>query len=81
LYFLILPFFSSVVDIYLLLLQEILREFPLIHLRQYASTPTEVVLDFGKYSDEWIRFFTPDGKAIIQLLSGYIEIISKRQGT
>ncbi|CAL8095916.1 unnamed protein product [Calicophoron daubneyi] len=60
--------------------KEILETWPLTHIRRWAAGPNLFTLDFGQYSpDGNYAMQTTEGEQIGQLISGYIDIILRRQ--
>ncbi|XP_014674038.1 PREDICTED: talin-2-like [Priapulus caudatus] len=59
--------------------KEIIKEWPLTHVRRWAASPNSFTLDFGDYSDAYYSVQTPDGEPISQLIAGYIDIILKKK--
>jgi len=57
--------------------KEVIKEFPLTHLKRWAPSATSISLDFGDYEDDYLTLATSEGDAISQLISGYIDIILK----
>ncbi|XP_073980591.1 talin_middle and talin-RS domain-containing protein rhea isoform X4 [Rhodnius prolixus] len=59
--------------------KEILETYPLTTVRRWCASPNTFTLDFGDYSDQYYSVQTPDGEQIVQLISGYIDIILKKK--
>ena len=59
--------------------KEVLQSFPLTHLRRWAASGNSFTFDFGDYHEAYYTVQTPDGEQISQVISGYIDIILKRQ--
>jgi len=57
--------------------KEVIKEYPLTHLKRWAPSATSISLDFGDYEDDYLTLATPEGDSISQLISGYIDIILK----
>eukprot|EP01088_Endostelium_zonatum_P017435 TRINITY_DN513_c0_g3_i3.p1 TRINITY_DN513_c0_g3~~TRINITY_DN513_c0_g3_i3.p1 ORF type:complete len:1705 (-),score=540.74 TRINITY_DN513_c0_g3_i3:2315-7429(-) len=57
--------------------KEVIKEYPLTHLKRWAPSATSLSLDFGDYEDDYLTLSTPEGDAISQLIAGYIDIILK----
>lgn len=64
--------------------KEILQEWPLESIQRWAAGSKNATLDFGEYQDETYAVKTREGEGekIVQLISGYIDIImeSRRAG-
>ncbi|KAF7258574.1 hypothetical protein EG68_06570 [Paragonimus skrjabini miyazakii] len=60
--------------------KEILETWPLTRIRRWAAGPNLFTLDFGQYNpDGNYAMQTTEGEQIGQLISGYIDIILRRQ--
>nr|VZI31552.1 unnamed protein product [Spirometra erinaceieuropaei] len=60
--------------------KEILETWPLTRVRRWAATANLFTLDFGEYSPDGNYVMqTTEGEQIAQLISGYIDIILRRQ--
>ncbi|VDP89831.1 unnamed protein product [Echinostoma caproni] len=60
--------------------KEILETWPLTRIRRWAARSNLFILDFGQYSpDGNYAMQTTEGEQIGQLISGYIDIILRRQ--
>ncbi|VDL98331.1 unnamed protein product [Schistocephalus solidus] len=60
--------------------KEILETWPLTRVRRWAATANLFTLDFGEYSPDGNYIMqTTEGEQIAQLISGYIDIILRRQ--
>eukprot|EP01128_Nolandella_sp_AFSM9_P006787 TRINITY_DN3568_c0_g1_i1.p1 TRINITY_DN3568_c0_g1~~TRINITY_DN3568_c0_g1_i1.p1 ORF type:complete len:2426 (+),score=783.97 TRINITY_DN3568_c0_g1_i1:67-7278(+) len=62
--------------------KEVIREYPLVHLKRWAAVRGKFTFDFGDHEDEYWTVFTPEGNQMSQLISGYIDIIinARKQG-
>lgn len=59
--------------------KEILKTYPLTMVKRWCASPNTFTLDFGDYSEEYYSVQTTEGEQIVQLISGYIDIILKKQ--
>ncbi|OXU28323.1 hypothetical protein TSAR_002155 [Trichomalopsis sarcophagae] len=59
--------------------KEILKAWPLTTVRRWGASPNTFTLDFGDYSDHYYCVQTTESEQILQLISGYIDIILKKQ--
>ncbi|XP_071826675.1 talin-1-like isoform X5 [Apostichopus japonicus] len=59
--------------------KEILKTWPLTHVRRWAASPKSFTLDFGDYSEAYYSVQTTEGEQIGQLIGGYIDIILKKK--
>ena len=59
--------------------KEMIKEYPLTHLKRWAASPASFTLDFGDYEDEYININTKEGESMAQLISGYIDILLKKR--
>ncbi|XP_053998838.1 talin-1 isoform X2 [Hylaeus anthracinus] len=59
--------------------KEILKTWPLTTVRRWGASPNTFTLDFGDYSDHYYSVQTTEAEQILQLISGYIDIILKKQ--
>lgn len=59
--------------------KEILKTWPLTTVRRWGASPNTFTLDFGDYSDQYYSVQTTESEQILQLISGYIDIILKKQ--
>ncbi|XP_058805664.1 talin-2 isoform X2 [Phymastichus coffea] len=59
--------------------KEILKSWPLTTVRRWGASPNTFTLDFGDYSDQYYSVQTTEAEQILQLISGYIDIILKKQ--
>lgn len=57
---------------------QILKTWPLTHVRRWAASPKSFTLDFGDYSEAYYSVQTTEGEQIGQLIGGYIDIILKK---
>jgi talin len=57
--------------------KEVMKEFPLPHLKQWSASPTAFTMDFGDYEESYYSVLTNEADAISQLIAGYIDIILK----
>jgi talin len=60
--------------------KELIKAYPLEHVRRWAAAKTTFTLDFGTYEKDYYTVETNRGEEISQLLSGYIDILLKRRG-
>merc|ERR1712003_487534 len=63
--------------------KEILKEWKLESIKRWAAGPKNATLDFGEYQQEpyAVKTQVGEGEKIVQLISGYIDIImAKRSG-
>ncbi|XP_076679087.1 talin_middle and talin-RS domain-containing protein rhea isoform X2 [Andrena cerasifolii] len=58
--------------------KEILKTWPLTTVRRWGASPNTFTLDFGDYSDQYYSVQTTEAEQILQLISGYIDIILKK---
>lgn len=61
--------------------KEILQNWPLTSVRRWGASPHTFTLDFGDYSDRYYSVQTTEAEQILQLISGYIDIIMKKKET
>ncbi|CAH8487481.1 unnamed protein product [Schistosoma turkestanicum] len=60
--------------------KEIIETWPLTRIRRWAATANLFTLDFGQYSPDGNYIMqTTEGEQIAQLISGYVDIILRRQ--
>lgn len=59
--------------------KEILQNWPLTSVRRWGASPQTFTLDFGDYSDRYYSVQTTEAEQILQLISGYIDIIMKKK--
>ncbi|VVC41903.1 FERM conserved site,Vinculin/alpha-catenin,PH domain-like,IRS-type PTB domain,Talin, central,Ubiquitin- [Cinara cedri] len=59
--------------------KEILQTWPLTTVRRWGASPNTFTLDFGDYSDQYYSVQTTEAEQILQLISGYIDIILKKK--
>lgn len=59
--------------------KEILKTWPLTTVRRWGASPNTFTLDFGDYSDQYYSVQTQEAEQILQLISGYIDIILKKK--
>ncbi|GAV00254.1 hypothetical protein RvY_11131 [Ramazzottius varieornatus] len=59
--------------------KEILKFWPITSIKRWKTTDNTFSLDFGDYEDEPYSIQTQEGRQIAQLISGYVELIRKRQ--
>lgn len=59
--------------------KEILQNWPLTSVRRWGASPHTFTLDFGDYSDRYYSVQTTEAEQILQLISGYIDIIMKKK--
>ncbi|XP_049847483.1 talin-1 isoform X1 [Schistocerca gregaria] len=59
--------------------KEILKTWPLTTVRRWGASPNTFTLDFGDYSDQYYCVQTTEAEQILQLISGYIDIILKKK--
>ena len=55
-----------------------MKTWPLTTVRRWAPAPNSFTLDFGDYSEAYYSVQTTEGKAILQVIDGYIDIIIKK---
>uniref|UniRef100_A0A146KWR6 Talin-1 n=3 Tax=Lygus hesperus TaxID=30085 RepID=A0A146KWR6_LYGHE len=58
--------------------KEILKTYPLTTVKRWCASPNTFTLDFGDYADSYYSVQTTEGEQIVQLISGYIDIILKK---
>lgn len=61
--------------------KEILKTYPLTMVKRWCASPNTFTLDFGDYSEDYYSVQTTEGEQIVQLISGYIDIILKKVST
>ncbi|XP_050433200.1 talin-1 [Adelges cooleyi] len=61
--------------------KEVLQTWPLTSVRRWGASPHTFTLDFGDYSDRYYSVQTTEAEQILQLISGYIDIILKKKKT
>ncbi|XP_050540702.1 talin-1 isoform X2 [Daktulosphaira vitifoliae] len=59
--------------------KEVLQTWPLTSVRRWGASPHTFTLDFGDYSDRYYSVQTTEAEQILQLISGYIDIILKKK--
>jgi len=59
--------------------KKVIKEHPLKHLLRWAASPETFTMDFGAYEEDYIVVMTQEGESISNLISGYIDLILKRQ--
>lgn len=59
--------------------KEVLKTWNLSVVRRWAASPTTFTLDFGDYSEAYYTVQTKEGDQIAALMSGYVDIIVKKQ--
>lgn len=59
--------------------KEIIQTWPLTSVRRWGASPHTFTLDFGDYSDRYYSVQTTEAEQILQLISGYIDIIMKKK--
>lgn len=59
--------------------KEILKTWPLTTVRRWGASPKTFTLDFGDYADSYYSVQTTEAEQIVQLISGYIDIILKKK--
>ncbi|XP_023248015.1 talin-2 [Copidosoma floridanum] len=59
--------------------KEILKTWPLTTVRRWGASPNTFTLDFGDYSDQYYSVQTTEAEQILQIISGYIDIILRKQ--
>lgn len=59
--------------------KEIIQTWPLTSVRRWGASPHTFTLDFGDYSDCYYSVQTTEAEQILQLISGYIDIIMKKK--
>ncbi len=60
--------------------REVIKSYPLEHMRRWATNEGTFTLDFGMYEKDYYTVETSRGEEISQLLCGYIDILLKRRG-
>lgn len=59
--------------------KEILQTWPLSTVRRWGASPNTFTLDFGDYAANYYSVQTTEAEQIVQLISGYIDIILKKK--
>lgn len=59
--------------------KEILKTWPLTTVRRWGASPKTFTLDFGDYADQYYSVQTTEAEQIVQLISGYIDIILRKK--
>lgn len=59
--------------------KEILQDWKLTTVRRWGASPNTFTLDFGDYADQYYSVQTTEAEQIVQLISGYIDIILKKK--
>ncbi|KAI8614346.1 hypothetical protein BC830DRAFT_1169513 [Chytriomyces sp. MP71] len=59
--------------------KDVLKTWPLTHLRRWAAASNSFTLDFGDYESAFYTVQTAEGDQISQLIAGYIDIILKKK--
>ncbi|KAJ3225658.1 Talin-1 [Chytriomyces hyalinus] len=59
--------------------KDVIKTWPLTHLRRWAAAANSFTLDFGDYADNYFTVQTSEGDQISQLIAGYIDIILKKK--
>lgn len=59
--------------------KEILKTWPLTTVRRWGASPNTFTLDFGDYADQYYSVQTTEAEQIVQLISGYIDIILRKK--
>lgn len=59
--------------------KEVLSSYNLTHLRRWAASANSFTFDFGDYEEAYYSVQTKEGEQIAQVISGYIDIILKKQ--
>jgi hypothetical protein len=49
---------------------QVIKQWPLTHLRRWAASDKTFTLDFGDYEEDYMTFQTTEGEAISQLIAG-----------
>ena len=60
-------------------LLQIIKFWPITSIKRWKTSDNTFSLDFGDYEDEPYSIQTQEGRQIAQLISGYVELIRKRQ--
>lgn len=59
--------------------KEVLKEYPLQHLKRWAAVRGKFTFDFGDHEESYWTVFTDEGEAMSDLISGYIDLILANQ--
>lgn len=59
--------------------KQVLKEYPLIHLKRWAAVRGKFTFDFGDHEESYWTVFTDEGEAMSDLISGYIDLILANQ--
>jgi hypothetical protein len=55
--------------------KELLKAWPLTHVRRWAASSTTFTLDFGGFEEVYLTFLTSEGQAMSKLVAEYIDVI------
>ncbi len=58
-----------------LVTKELLKAWPLTHVRRWAAAESTFTLDFGGFEEAYLTFLTTEGQAMSQLIAEYIDVI------
>ena len=59
--------------------KEILKTWPLAHIKRWASNQNVFTIDFGEYEDGLYSVQTPEGNKIAEMIAGYIDVICRNK--
>lgn len=59
--------------------KSIVQDWPLRQIKRWAASEGVFTLDFGNHSGEYYMVFTEEGERMSKLLSGYIDLLLKKQ--
>jgi hypothetical protein len=59
--------------------KSIVQDWPLRQIKRWAASEGVFTLDFGNHSGEYYMVFTTEGERMSKLLSGYIDLLLKKQ--
>lgn len=59
--------------------KQVIKSYPLKHIRRWAAGNGSFTLDFGTYESNYVTVATKQGEEMSELLSGHIDILLKRQ--
>ncbi|KNC52797.1 uncharacterized protein AMSG_12193 [Thecamonas trahens ATCC 50062] len=59
--------------------KEVVKSYPLAHLKRWAASTNSFTFDFGDYEGSYYSVQTSEGEAMSQVISGYIDIILKKK--
>ena len=55
--------------------KELLKAWPLTHVRRWAASSTTFTLDFGGFEEAYLTFLTNEGQAMSKLVAEYVDVI------